>query len=93
MTGTPSCQPDADGFCPAHGWDCADYQLHLDQQEGPVKTRPFRVIEFDTGRCWRTFSTTGRALEAIDQAQWKPGIFKIVDTRTAEVVQDFFDAD
>ena len=33
MTHVTNCQVDADGFCQAHGWDCADYLMFLDEKE------------------------------------------------------------
>lgn len=32
ICGNTDCHLDADGWCPAHGWDCADYHQHMHEQ-------------------------------------------------------------
>lgn len=27
--GDPACRCDEDGWCPAHGWDCANFHMYL----------------------------------------------------------------
>lgn len=36
--GDPRCDSDADGWCPAHGWDCADFHIYLDDEAACVPT-------------------------------------------------------
>ncbi len=55
--------------------------------------RIFRVESMgrDRRRWWGTFSSVERAQAAIAEAEWKPGVHRIVNRLTGEVVVDYFD--
>lgn len=55
--------------------------------------RIFRVESMDRGSWpwWGTFSSVEKARAAIAEAEWKPGVHRIVNRLTGEVVVDPFD--
>lgn len=45
----------SEGFCPEHGWDCGDFQLHLEAQREPdIEPEPKPTWSKPCERCGKT---------------------------------------